>query len=400
MSWRDTLQSRSEGGRALVGRFRRARFIVPGSDARVGRRTELHEYPLRDKPYVEDLGRSARRFEVEVFVDESLGGDYLAARDGLIAALEAPGPGTLIHPWYGTLQVTLAEPASVRESTREGGRATFRISFIEAGALMFPGAVADTPTAVGDAADALEQSAIDDFSATFSVVGQSADFVAALEEELDRTLADLEAVVGDVAGDIAALIRSPANMAVAMVGAVNQVGSALATPGEALGLYQVLFTAGENSPSVPTTTAARRQQARNVQAVHHLVRRAAVAGAAKASAAMDFSTRDDALATQRTLAAALDAQMEATGAVDGAPIDDSVYQRLAAVQAAMATDLRSRGARLPQVRTYTVPATLPALVLAYRVHGDATREAEIITRNNIVHPGFVAGGQELEVLSD
>ena len=41
--------------------FRGVPFAVYGGDARFGRRLALHEYPGRDKPYIEDMGRSTRR---------------------------------------------------------------------------------------------------------------------------------------------------------------------------------------------------------------------------------------------------------------------------------------------------------------------------------------------------
>lgn len=76
MSWRDQLRD---------GSFRGVPFKIQASRALVGRRGQVHEYPLRDKPYAEDLGRRARAFNVECFV---LGADYMAQRDALIAALE------------------------------------------------------------------------------------------------------------------------------------------------------------------------------------------------------------------------------------------------------------------------------------------------------------------------
>jgi prophage DNA circulation protein len=45
-------------------------------------------------------------------------------------------------------------------------------------------------------------------------------------------------------------------------------------------------------------------------------------------------------------------------------------------------------------------ATQPALVLAYSLYEDASRDADIIARNNVRHPGFVPGGRTLEVLAD
>lgn len=44
--------------------------------------------------------------------------------------------------------------------------------------------------------------------------------------------------------------------------------------------------------------------------------------------------------------------------------------------------------------------TMPALLIAHRVYGDARRADDIVSRNRIAHPGFVSGGQVLEVLKD
>jgi prophage DNA circulation protein len=48
---------------------------------------------------------------------------------------------------------------------------------------------------------------------------------------------------------------------------------------------------------------------------------------------------------------------------------------------------------------YTPAATTNSLVLAYRLYGTVSREPDIVTRNAIRNPAFVAAGTELEVLS-
>lgn len=399
MTWRDQITQQSHAGVALQGAFRGVPFIVPSSDAVIGRRTELHEYPLRDIPYPEDLGRKAREFTLEVFVDGKLtsDGNYLAARDALIGAIEAAGPGTLVHPWYGSMQVTVTS-ARVRESTREGGRATFSLTIIEAGELKFPSSSTSTVTGVQDAADDALSSASDAFAELWSVDGLPDWGITELEADVYATLADLEALVGDVAGDIAALIRTPANMAAAITGAIQRISESAQEPLRAIQLYSRLFDSGDDT-SVPTTAAARRQQARSSAALHRLTRQSAVIAACRSSSQTAYATRDDALATSVIVLDALDVQMEATDPVSGAPIDDNIYQSLATLRTQVSNDLRTRGARLPDLMTVTPAVTLPALVLAHQIYGDATRDAEIVARNKIRHPGFVAGGRALEVLS-
>ena len=84
---------------------------------------------------------------------------------------------------------------------------------------------------------------------------------------------------------------------------------------------------------------------------------------------------------------------------DAETADDDGYQALQDLRGAVLEDLTRRGARLPRLRTYTPRATMPALCLAYEIHSDAGREDELLRRNAIAHPGFVPGGQPLEVLS-
>ncbi|MNJ70394.1 hypothetical protein D3C77_668450 [compost metagenome] len=50
------------------------------------------------------------------------------------------------------------------------------------------------------------------------------------------------------------------------------------------------------------------------------------------------------------------------------------------------TAVAASGVRLVDV---TPEQSLPALVLAYRRFGDATRAGEVVQRNRIRHPGFV-----------
>jgi prophage DNA circulation protein len=396
MTWRDNLVANSAGGQPLRGSFRAATFCVRVDDLAFGRRSQLHEYPLRDDPFVEDLGRRAREFQIEVFV---AGDDFMIERDALIAAIEQPGPGTLVHPYYGTLTVSVVE-SRVRHSSRDGGLATFTLTCVESGELVFPTEVADTAARVEAAAAVARAATLADFVRRFSVDGLPGWTVTALEDELHRTLGDLTGAIGDVAGAIAAEIRAPFNMGNELIGAYQRVREIITEPLDALRLYQSLFDAGADSPGVPTTTATRRTQAQATDAMQRLAREAAVIEAADAAAAAEFASTDDALGARDALIDGFDARLATTDPVTGAPIANDVFDALRELRAAAIEDLHVRGARLPRITHYTPRATLPAAVIAYRLYGDAERAAEIVAHNKIRHPGFVPGGRRLEVLTD
>ena len=141
MSWRDRL---------LPASFRGARFHVRQHNRTGGRRLAVHEYPGEDEPYTEDLGRRAAGFQVNGYV---IGDDYHETRDALVRACLEPGPGTLVHPYLGTLRVA-CEDVSDSERSDEGRMARITMRFVEAGRNTYPAARTDTGAAVSAAATA------------------------------------------------------------------------------------------------------------------------------------------------------------------------------------------------------------------------------------------------------
>ena len=143
MAWRDNLVDAS---------FRGVGFQVDDTEAPIaGRRVAVHEYPGRDEPFVEDLGRRTKTYTIEAFV---VGDEYAAARDRLIEACDMPGAGELVHPYLGSLQVACTA-CSLMERTREGRMARFSLSFTEAGANQYPTSrvnTGDNVTSSGNAA--------------------------------------------------------------------------------------------------------------------------------------------------------------------------------------------------------------------------------------------------------
>ncbi len=135
-------------------------FGVDDEECRFGRRQALHEYPKRDKPWAEDMGRATRRMAVNGFLMVSGvyngGGDAMFQRDQLVAAVETPGPGTLVHPTLGTLTVSVFD-LTIRSRTEDGYGTyfSFSLTFIEGGDRLFPtlavGFSSATPAAAADA---------------------------------------------------------------------------------------------------------------------------------------------------------------------------------------------------------------------------------------------------------
>jgi prophage DNA circulation protein len=168
----------------VQAQFRDAIFYVETDARGSGRRVALHQYPKRNIPYAEDMGRSAITIQVNGYcigrqtltrergvtsiagVSRSIGGrttptgneprnlttaratdanrlaagrDYLTMKNALITALEKDGPGLLrlpmqfITPKGGQDIEVMAMGYTVTESRESGGMCRFQMQFVEYG---------------------------------------------------------------------------------------------------------------------------------------------------------------------------------------------------------------------------------------------------------------------------
>lgn len=123
MSWKDNLQP---------AKFKGTPFRVLDTSTLLGRRNVIHEFPFKDFPYVEDLGRKTDKFTINGYIVQNKENNfnYFAERNALLKVLREAGPGDLDHPFLGSLLVSLVDDVELTESFREGGIARFRMTFV------------------------------------------------------------------------------------------------------------------------------------------------------------------------------------------------------------------------------------------------------------------------------
>ncbi len=387
MSWQEAF------GPSYRCTFRSAEFLIQAHSEQAQRRLQVHEYPRSDLVEIEDLGQGARRFSIEAFV---LGADYMVLRNALQDALDAPGPGMLSHPYRGQLQVVV-DGYSVEESARMGGCAEFRIAFIRYDVIVSPRESADTVAAVKEAAEladagARNQVAVDEQLARESNHAEALTFVEKAMQPVanavrtaidtaDRTQLQLiTGLLDPVAGarsQLAALIGVPSELASRLQDVIHLVGGAA-------DLRSLVDSAQEQRLDASDAEVALAQ----------LLQTSLVVQACRLSADTEYASYDEALAEAN----------KATESIDQVSLfaDDDTFDALQALRAAVSTDLRTRALDLARITHYTPGETLPAIVIAHRLYGAALaieRSEEIVARNAIAHPGFVAGGVALEVLT-
>lgn len=425
-SWWDQLQQAS---------FRGVSFGVLNAAGQAGRRNADHEYPFRDVGWVEDLGRSQRRFQITGFV---VGDDAIAQRQKMLDAVEKPGDGELVHPTMGRLQVSLIG-FDWAETADRGRVIEYHFQFVRQGQRLFPDSQAQGKADVGSASTALGGATAAAFATrTAPVLGNGAAMVSRATDQatawstqaqivgndatsLIRLAASLPGQYGRLLGvasglTVGEVLPKFANLTEAdLVGAAAQARAAIAsacaslvdtagqlgaggaasfceavqslvdviqstapTPGDALRGLQVLAT------YVPAS-AAVGDEAVVQGACADLFRRTALAGMAVAGAAYQPQSAADAAAVRSLVLDVMDDEITTAGD----QFEDDVYTALRALRARCVLDLNARGAQLPTLVTVTVASALPALVLAQRLYRDVDRADEIVARANPIHPAFM-----------
>lgn len=422
--------------------FREMPFVSLSAEGSFGRRNVVHRYPKRDKPWVEDMGRAERRFQVLGFL---VGDDVVDQREALIKLIEKEDSGELIHPTYGRRTVSVMD-FRVIERWDKGRYFELQFDFIESGDRVFPTAANGTTSLIASAAAALGLSAAADFAArALSTLAHGAAVVnmavgTALSwyttaknlvgdaRNLVHLVFNLPGAFGRFAGSAtvptfskypgtstttASTVDQAIVQAVQSRTAVSTASDALATAAAGLdasstdayasaaqGVAASLLAAAPSPsdgirlltaladfyPSSPTTSSTIGSAMATMQAASgDLFRRAAIASVATAASKYQPTSSDDAAAVRDAVTSLIDAEIE----VAGNQGEDSTYGALRTLRAAVVQDLNKRGAGLASIATFTFKANLPALVIAQRLYRDASRADELVTQANPAHPAFM-----------
>lgn len=400
--WLDRLRLKSAS-------FKGIGFFVEDHEAEVGRRVVVNEYPFRDTPYTEDMGRSARRWTVTAYV---IGDDYTDDRDALMEAVEAGGAGVLIHPYLGTKDV-VCEGARVRENKNEGRFATITFSFVEAGSRLFPESAPIPSALVGLRADELIAAVRSSFVNGMTVSGVSewvrdayGDTLGSVAEVFDviksngginkqTTLALINKAATWVA-DVADLSNPSISLIQDLAGAADRIISAMTgvfdlSPSPDIAAKNLDRFAAFTNPRNGSLTAAAITADNNAATSETFVRSVSLAVESKAAVAREYTSYEEATSAKRALLDRLDT-------LAGQTMDDNIYNAFRALRAEVAVAIPPEESSLPHIDQVVLKQSVPALVMAYDLYENVEEESEIISRNRIRHPAFVPGGQNLSVL--
>ncbi|WP_122867566.1 DNA circularization protein [Pseudomonas viridiflava] len=479
-TWRDSL---------LPASFRGVGFFISSTAVPIGRKGQLHEFPQRDEPYFESLGKQSQVHTVTAFI---VGPDCFEQRDKLLQALEASGAGELVHPWLGRMQVQVGD-CDMTHSLAEGGIVRLNLKFYPDQPLKFPTSTLNTGRQLMQASDGLLGSALRRYRAVMATVDAVRINIQALRSTLSGVFATIQrqfssfmTVYSDATALVHSLVNAPytvstmfstffasfqgdsrrssrergsSNIGAGGTGSgsgssgggstgngsgssgsgsgssgsgsssgssdsngTGSVGNAASSASvsrnasgvEAVPYRSIISDATQQAQAVSSINQVNQggglDTGVTAQATADLVQDALLVKVARVVASMpvavsttpilvvpsldqqrvqplqraDVPVADDVIELRDTLSAAIwDASLKA---------DPEHYLALNTLRHALISHLNAVAASGVRLQDMKVSEPLPALVLAYRRFGDASRSHEVVQRNRIPHPGFVPPG--------
>lgn len=204
----------------------------------------------------------------------------------------------------------------------------------------------------------------------------------------------------DVFGsELSTLLKQPISLVMEVEGLIGNTLGAFSDVKAAFNAYKNLSVLFASSSPISSTasngvkTPTREKMVQNQAALKQALQTHATLAMAKQLTRQNlFSTANDAMEVRNGLVTAID------DLVADISLKNDVYAALVATQVAINRRINDIAPGLEKISYHTLNESLPALVLAHRLYGDANRADELVARNRVANPLFLPAGVPIEAL--
>ncbi|MBV7315444.1 DNA circularization protein [Shewanella sp. NIFS-20-20] len=432
----------------LTASFRGVEFLLEEADGESGRRAIPHAYPKKEIGYTEDNGKVLTQERISGRV---VGADYFEQLQAILEALNKPGAGELVHPWFGIRKVQVGK-VSHKLVNRIDGTATINFEVFEVGENLFPNAKSDTAKQINADADntkdAVDKAFEDEFD-TDTLEG-AGDMVDLFLDDLDELTRNLPSLPDDLRewtdrlmrakDSIGELLAYPGELAREAMGLMEDIKGVVKDPIRALGVYQNvqnrwqgtraelaitgglardISSEGGKAGSVPKLANPSKQAAviANAAAFKNLTLNRAVLSECLALGDADIVQKldDEATVLQSLSGAERNAILTgqqlknigygiadrlavyAAAAVESSR--SSVWRNMRVLRQSVLADTRARAELLPQVSIYKPIESVPVALVAWQETANTERRDSIVQRNGFANPAFILPTDKVEVIN-
>lgn len=435
----------------LEASFRGVSFLFETSSGESGRRAIPHAYPKKEVGFAEDNGKVLQSETIEARL---VGRDYFIQFQALLDALNQPGPGELIHPYFGVRQVQVGQVNHKLENKVER-TATISFDVYEVGENLFPNLSINTAGKILTLIEQVRSAVYDAFDLYFTIKSiDSIDDVARLLlsdlEEFARGLPSEAGALFDwfedltgVSDNLSSLLLEPLQFAEETAGLILGLSSVVIDPLRSISAFdqmeyrwqdsnRALRTATGGSTrniksvdGVATSVSVVKKQAdievleRNTLIIQRFVLDMITISKAYAFAVADMPEVDTSSESVEVIASLSGAerpmrlstkalkqmnQSIAASLADAAERavergDSELWRTLRQLRQAVVKDGRARLDKLAQSQIITPSLTMPVAAIAYQITGDANARQSIVWRNGLSNPASVMPSQSVEVVN-
>jgi prophage DNA circulation protein len=360
--------------------FKGVTFYAVSGNQTHGRRGAEGEFPFGENTAYVDLGRKIRVYKLKA---RFAGPTYIEDKRAFIAACESPGPGQLVHPTMGLLQVA-CRSAEVDENYEEADGVSYvDLDFVEAdlgsfsltalSGVSIDSGVSNILSALGaawnlssipffavQAAAGFASSALRTAQSALAMAISSAPTFAGVTQISDLQLAANDPLCLQSSDNVVSLVGS----------AFGAIDAQATTPQAAFDAHLSIA----NWAAQASTTGA---EAPVVDALLSALRSLAAAYMARAAQEITSATLDEALTRIGQIRTLLEEEI----ALAIASCEDLRHLQLRQLESSTLGPLYSQAYLSPPIITYTLKGALPSLVAAHEIYGDATKFQTVETMN-------------------
>jgi len=362
-------------------------FLCQEVDYAGGRRVAHAEYPFANHTNAEDMGIKLKIFNIKAVFREN---DHVGDARALFAACESPGPGILVHPTYGAVNV-ICNTVKVKDNVEEKqGESEADIEFLEFNSIGIFGAAISL---FGVSSINLNNTSRASFQARYrpalisqpwriDVINRAQSLVNTTATEYGRqlkptspvnewrVLAEMqELAVDDV------LAASATNVDNALTEGSFGIVAVTEDLTQRANAFRRIANAAVGSSDLPVGIATESEEA-----VLSRTRVVAVIGMAETAMAQTYDHVDAALRALDSLVSIFQDEMKAAYNI----CDNGLFLALREYSINVSRMMYDRAYRLPSSIAFDFGGSVYPLIAAYVVHSDAKRHREFERRNVLV----------------
>lgn len=373
--------------------YKGAEIILNTSTITGGRKTVKRQFPNTDVQSVEDLGRVTKSYSLDCTIalvgEES---DYNRKRDNILKVLDSPGPGKLVHPFYGVIENSVVDNYNFVEEMTSLGIGSLTINFIISDTDGTPKEDVVTQSQVLSKYKSVSSKAYDKivedydpepsllgvYKAAKQKVSDVSDAISGSVKFAQKTTKNINSLANEISNfqnNIATLAGTPIKLAAAITNVFSTINATVATAGAAIETFKQFFGFGFFTDiTLQFDTLANRKRKKNSDAVNYAINAIALSAAYHAASNSIYKTVDDV----DNMLGLLESQFELIRANTAS--DNDLFNELKSAREIIIKFLESEKQRASKILVVDSEG-MSARALSYFYYGDDSQAIDIANLN-------------------